>query len=150
MEIEAWVLLFYFALWSIFYWFLSQYISSLSRDKWVEYVRSPDSDEMLLEALDPIIEEIEIRMDEKLATFTGKFFGSIGEMTRKAQELNPATDLKKAMKQGDWGSVLLEYALNKSQLGPIIGQLKGSNPQTPPQNLDYRPCNRVLLLFLSG
>ena len=116
MEIEAWVLLFYFALWSIFYWFLSQYISSLSRDKWVEYVRSPDSDEMLLEALDPIIEEIEIRMDEKLATFTGKFFGSIGEMTRKAQELNPATDLKKAMKQGDWGSVLLEYALNKSQL----------------------------------
>ena len=137
MEIEAWVLLFYFALWSIFYWFLSQYISSLSRDKWVEYVRSPDSDEMLLEALDPIIEEIEIRMDEKLATFTGKFFGSIGEMTRKAQELNPATDLKKAMKQGDWGSVLLEYALNKSQLGPIIGQLKGSNPP----ETDKKPPN---------
>ena len=137
MEIEAWVLLFYFAIWSIFYWFLSQYISSLSRDKWVEYVRSPDSDEMLLEALDPIIEEIEIRMDEKLATFTGKFFGSIGEMTRKAQELNPATDLKKAMKQGDWGSVLLEYALNKSQLGPIIGQLKGSNPP----ETDKKPPN---------
>ena len=137
MEIEAWVLLFYFALWSIFYWFLSQYISSLSRDKWVEYVRSPDSDEMLLEALDPIIEEIEIRMDEKLATFTGKFFGSIGEMTRKAQELNPATDLKKAMKQGDWGSVLLEYALNKSQLGPIIGQLKGSKPP----ETDKKPPN---------
>ena len=139
MEIEAWVLLFYFALWSIFYWFLSQYISSLSRDKWVEYVRSPDSDEMLLEALDPIIEEIEIRMDEKLATFTGKFFGSIGEMTRKAQELNPATDLKKAMKQGDWGSVLLEYALNKSQLGPIIGQLKGSNPPETAQNPPKTP-----------
>ena len=139
MEIEAWVLLFYFALWSIFYWFLSQYISSLSRDKWVEYVRSPDSDEMLLEALDPIIEEIEIRMDEKLATFTGKFFGSIGEMTRKAQELNPATDLKKAMKQGDWGSVLLEYALNKSQLGPIIGQLKGSNPPETDQNPPKTP-----------
>ena len=137
MEIEAWVLLFYFAIWSIFYWFLSQYISSLSRDKWVEYVRSPDSDEMLLEALDPIVEEIEIRMDEKLATFTGKFFGSIGEMTRKAQELNPATDLKKAMKQGDWGSVLLEYALNKSQLGPIIGQLKGSNPP----ETDKKPPN---------
>jgi len=136
MEIEAWVLLFYFAIWSIFYWFLSQYISSLSRDKWIAYVRSPDSDEMLLEALDPIVEEIEIRMDEKLATFTGKFFGSIGEMTRKAQELNPATDLKKAMKQGDWGSVLLEYALNKSQLGPIIGQLKGSNP---PRNRQKTP-----------
>ena len=134
MEIETSHLLGYFIVWTIFYWFLSQYISSLSRDKWVEYVRSPDSDEMLLEALDPIVEEIEIRMDEKLATFTGKFFGSIGEMTRKSQELNPATDLKKAMKQGDWGSVLLEYALNKSQLGPIIGQLKGSQPdKTPPK-----------------
>ena len=134
MEIETSHLLGYFIVWTIFYWFLSQYISSLSRDKWVEYVRSPDSDEMLLEALDPIVEEIEIRMDEKLATFTGKFFGSIGEMTRRAQELNPANDLKKAMKQGDWGSVLLEYALNKSQLGPIIGQLKGSqSDKTPPK-----------------
>ena len=139
MEIEASVLLIYFAIWSLFYWFLSQYISSLSRDKWVEYVRSPDSDEMLLEALDPIIEEIEIRMDEKLATFTGKFFGSIGEMTKRAQELNPATDLKKAMKQGDWGSVLLEYALNKSQLGPIIGQLQGSKPPETDKNPPNTP-----------
>ena len=134
MEIEASHLLAYFIIWSIFYFVLSHYISSLSRDKWIEYVRSPESDEMLLEALDPIVEEIEIRMDEKLTTFTGKFFGSIGEMTRRAQEMNPATDLKKAMKQGDWGSVLLEYALNKSQLGGIIGSLKGSQTQETPQN----------------
>jgi len=134
MEIEASHLLAYFVIWSIFYFALSHYISSLSRDKWIEYVRSPESDEMLLEALDPIVEEIEIRMDEKLVTFTGKFFGSIGEMTRRAQEMNPATDLKKAMKQGDWGSVLLEYALNKSQLGGIIGSLKGSGSQETPQN----------------
>jgi len=134
MEIEASHLLAYFIIWSIFYFALSHYISSLSRDKWIEYVRSPESDEMLLEALDPIVEEIEIRMDEKLVTFTGKFFGSIGEMTRRAQEMNPATDLKKAMKQGDWGSVLLEYALNKSQLGGIIGSLKGSGSQETPQN----------------
>jgi len=74
MEIEASHLLAYFVIWSIFYFVLSHYISSLSRDKWIEYVRSPESDEMLLEALDPIVEEIEIRMDEKLTTFTGKFF----------------------------------------------------------------------------
>jgi len=141
MEIEASLLLLYFVIWSIFYWFLSQYISSLSRDKWVEYVRSPESDDMLVEALSAVIEEIEIRMDEKLETFMGKFFGSIGEMTRRAQDLNPANNLKKAMKQGDWGSVLLEYALNKSQLGPLIGQLKGKDsdkndqktPKDPPK-----------------
>jgi hypothetical protein len=134
MEIEASHLLVYFVIWTFFYFFLSHYISSLSRDKWIEYVRSEESDEMLLQALDPIVEEIELRMDEKLETFMGKFFGSIGEMTRRAQELNPATDLKRAMKQGDWGSVLLEYALNKAQLGPLIGSLTGSNSQnTPPK-----------------
>ena len=145
MEIEASLLALYFAIWTIFYWFLSQYISSLSRDKWVEYVRSPDSDEMLVEALEAVIEEIEIRMDEKLETVMGKFFGSIGKMTAQAKELHPANDLKKAMKQGDWGSVLLEYALNKSQLGPVLDTLKGvktpqqdankteTTPKTPPK-----------------
>jgi hypothetical protein len=139
MEIEASLLLLYFVIWSIFYWFLSQYISSLSRDKWVEYVKSPESDDMLVEALAAVIEEIEIRMDEKLETFMGKFFGSIGEMTRRAQDLNPANNLKKAMKQGDWGSVLLEYALNKSQLGPLIGQLKGKDSDKTDQKTPKGP-----------
>ena len=140
MEIEASLLLLYFIIWSIFYWFLSQYISSLSRDKWVEYVRSPESDDMLVEALSAVIEEIEIRMDEKLETFMGKFFGSIGKMTAQAKDLNPANDMKKAMKSGDWGSVLLEYALNKSQLGPLIGQLKGSKtPKEDPKETKTTP-----------
>ena len=140
MEIEASLLLLYFVIWSIFYWFLSQYISSLSRDKWVEYVRSPESDDMLVEALAAVIEEIEIRMDEKLETFMGKFFGSIGKMTAQAKDLNPANDMKKAMKSGDWGSVLLEYALNKSQLGPLIGQLKGSKtPKEDPKETKTTP-----------
>ena len=134
MELEASHLIIYFIIWTIFYFFLSQYISSLSRDKWITYVQSEESDDMLVEALQAVIEEIEIRMDEKLTTFTGKFFGSIGEMTRRAQEMNPVTDLKKAMKQGDWGSVLLEYALNKSQLGPVLDNLKGLDTgNTPPK-----------------
>ena len=140
MEIEASLLLLYFVIWSIFYWFLSQYISSLSRDKWVEYVKSPESDDMLVEALAAVIEEIEIRMDEKLETFMGKFFGSIGKMTAQAKDLNPANDMKKAMKSGDWGSVLLEYALNKSQLGPILGQLKGkTTPKEDPKETKTTP-----------
>ena len=134
MELEASHLIIYFIIWTIFYFFLSQYISSLSRDKWITYVQSEESDDMLVEALQAVIEEIEIRMDEKLQTFTGKFFGSIGEMTRRAQEMNPVTDLKTAMKQGDWGSVLLEYALNKSQLGPVLDNLKGLEAgKTPPK-----------------
>ena len=139
MELEASHLIIYFIIWTIFYFFLSQYISSLSRDKWITYVQSEESDAMLVEALQAVIEEIEIRMDEKLQTFTGKFFGSIGEMTRRAQEMNPVTDLKKAMKQGDWGSVLLEYALNKSQLGPVLDNLKGLNTGTTPPKEGQNP-----------
>jgi len=140
MEVEASHLALYFAIWTIFYFFLSHYISSLSRDKWIEYVRSPESDEMLLEALDPIVEEIEIRIEERLETFMGKFFGSIGKMTAQAKDLNPAADIKKAMKQGDWGSVLLEYVLNKSQLGPVLGQLKGSGtPEQDPNKTQTTP-----------
>ena len=139
MELEASHLIIYFIIWTIFYFFLSQYISSLSRDKWITYVQSEESDDMLVEALQAVIEEIEIRMDEKLQTFTGKFFGSIGEMTRRAQEMNPVTDLKKAMKQGDWGSVLLEYALNKSQLGPVLDNLKGLDSGKPPPKQGENP-----------
>ena len=92
MEIEAWVLLFYFALWSIFYWFLSQYISSLSRDKWVEYVRSPDSDEMLLEALDPII-------DKNIArTRAGILFADNRDPARQ-QQINKAKEADAKLKE---------------------------------------------------
>ena len=45
---------------------------------WVEYIRGPESDEMLLEALDPIVNEIEDRMHEKLEQFQSSFFGSLG------------------------------------------------------------------------
>ena len=73
MEIDGYVLLGYAIVWTIFYWFLSQYISSLSRDKWVEYVRSEESDEMLIEALSAIIDEIEERMHDKLEEFQASF-----------------------------------------------------------------------------
>ena len=42
MVIDTYVLLAYATIWTIFYWFLSQYISSLSRDKWVEYSKAKD------------------------------------------------------------------------------------------------------------
>ena len=70
MEIDAYTLLLYFAIWTIFYFYLSHYIARLSRDKWVEYIRSEESDEMLVEALSAVIEEIEDRMHDKLEQFS--------------------------------------------------------------------------------
>lgn len=121
MVIDTYVLLAYATIWTLFYWFLSQYISSLSRDKWIEYVRSEESDEMLVEALEAVVEEIEIRMHDKLQAFQDSFFGSIGKMTANAKNLDPMNNIRKAAKNGDWTSMLVEYAANKSGLGGVLG-----------------------------
>ena len=74
MEITAVELIGLAVFWSFFYFFLSHYIAGLSRDAWIEYIRGPESDEMLLDALDPIVNENEDRMHEKLNSFK-VFFG---------------------------------------------------------------------------
>jgi hypothetical protein len=128
--IDTYVLLAYATVWTVFYWFLSQYIAELSRQKWTTWVQSRESDEVLLEALEAIIEEIENRMHDKLQEFQSSFFGSVGKMTAKAKELDPMNNIRKAAKDGDWASMLVEYAANKSGLGGVLGQI---NPQTTPK-----------------
>ena len=119
MEISTYALLGYAVIWSIFYWFLSQFIAQLSRDKWVEYVKSEESDEVLVEALQAVIEEIEDRMHDKLQSFQDSFFGSVGSMVKKGQDLDPMNNLRKAAKNQDWTSLMLEYVANKSGLGGL-------------------------------
>ena len=109
MVIDTYVLLAYAIVWTVFYWFLSQYIAELSRQKWTTWVQSPESDEVLLEALEAIIEEIENRMHDKLQEFQSSFFGSVGQMTKRAKEMDPMNNIRKAVKASDWGSVMLEY-----------------------------------------
>jgi hypothetical protein len=122
MVIDTYVLLAYATIWTIFYWFLSQYIAELSRKKWTTWVQSEESDDILVEALQAVIEEIEIRMHEKLVEFQASFFGSVGSMTKKAQQLDPMNNIRKAAKDNDWTSMLVEYMANKSGLGAIMGQ----------------------------
>ena len=122
MEINSLILLGYAVIWTIFYWFLSQYIAELSRKKWTTWVQSEESDDVLVEALQAVIEEIEIRMHDKLQQFQDSFFGSVGAMTKKAKDLDPMNNVRKAAKDGDWMSLMVEYAANKAGLGAIIGQ----------------------------
>ena len=120
MVIDGYVLLGYAVVWTIFYWFLSQYIAELSRQKWTRWVQSEESDTVLLEALEAIIQEIEDRMHDKLQDFQNSFFGSIGKMTANAKNLDPMNNLRKAAKSGDWPSMMLEYMANKSGLGNVL------------------------------
>ena len=133
MVIDTYILLAYATVWTIFYWFLSQYIAELSRKKWTTWVQSPESDEVLLEALEAIIEEIENRMHDKLQAFQDSFFGSVGAMTKKAKELDPMNNLRKAVKSGDWPSMMMEYMANKSGLGDVLGGVNASTSQKEPE-----------------
>ena len=129
MEIDTLTLLAYATVWTIFYFFLSNYIAELSRKKWTTWVQSEESDDILVEALQAVIEEIEDRMHDKLQNFQDSFFGSVGAMTKKAKDLDPMNGIRKAAKDGDWTSMLVEYAANKSGLGDVMGQLKPKEPQ---------------------
>jgi len=92
--------------------------------KWEEKL---DEEGWLIVKLEPVIDEIEDRMHDKLDQFQSSFFGSIGKMTANAKNLDPMNNLRKAAKSGDWPSMLVEYAANKAGLGGVLGQI---NPQT--------------------
>ena len=134
MEIDALTLLVYATIWTVFYFFLSNYIAELSRKKWTTWVQSEESDDILVEALQAVIEEIEERMHDKLQAFQDSFFGSVGAMTKKAKDLDPMTGLRKAAKDGDWTTMMVEYAANKAGLGGLIAQQQQKPPQKQPQN----------------
>ena len=80
-----------------------------------------------------MIEEIEDRMHDKLQNFQDSFFGSVGAMTKKAKDLDPMNGIRKAAKDGDWTSMLVEYAANKSGLGGIVGDLKPKEATKKPK-----------------
>jgi len=129
MVIDTYVLLAYATIWTVFYWFLSQYIAELSRKKWTTWVQSEESDEILLESLDAIIDEIEDRMHDKLEHFQNSFFGSVGQMTKKAKELDPMNNIRKAAKSGDWTSMMVEYMANKANLSHLIAPQQDSDTE---------------------
>ena len=133
MEIDATTLLIYASIWTLFYFFLSNYIAELSRKKWTTWVQSEESDDILVEALQAVIEEIEERMHDKLQAFQDSFFGSVGAMTKKAKDLDPMTGIRKAAKDGDWTSMMVEYAANKAGLGGLLAQQQQKPPQKQPQ-----------------
>ena len=94
--------------------------------KWEEKM---DEEGWLVIRLEPVIDEIEDRVHDKLQGFQDSFFGSVGAMTKKAQNLDPMKNVRKAAKDNDWTSLLVEYAANKAGLGGVLGNIKPEQPQ---------------------
>jgi len=138
MEITALELMLYFAGWTFFYFAISHYIARLSKDKWVEWAKSTESDEDLLIILDPIVNEIEDRMHEKLETFQASFYGSLGAASKKIDEATGQSTIKAITKESPIMGFVADLLMKRNGLdGLLKGQnspKQGSNkPQTSPK-----------------
>ena len=133
MEIDAYILIVYATVWTIFYWFLSQYIAELSRKKWTTWVESEESDETLINALQVIIDEIEDRMHDKLQEFQSSFFGSLGAASKKLDQATGASTIKALTRDNPMMGFVAEYMMKRGNLGGLIGSESQNTPPKQPQ-----------------
>jgi len=103
--------------------------------QWVvaEWEAKFEERDWLVSNLEPVIDEIDERMHEKLQSFQDSFFGSVGAMTKKAQELDPMNNIRKAASEGNWTSLLVEYAANKAGIGGLLGSIQPKTDQKQPK-----------------
>ena len=103
-----------------------------------------DEEGWLVIRLEPVIDEIEDRMHDKLQGFQDSFFGSVGAMTKKAQNLDPMKNVRKAAKDNDWTSLLVEYAANKAGLGAVLGgKMPNISQEHPPKDTTPSPIKGI-------
>jgi len=124
MEITALELLGYLIAWSIFYLVFASYVARLSKDAWVEWAKSTESDEDLLIILDPIVNEIEDRMHEKLEAFQASFYGSLGAASKKVDEATGQSTIKAITKESPIMGFVADLLMKRQGLE---GLLKGPN-----------------------
>ena len=133
MDIEPTVLLAYAIIWTVFYFFLSNYIAELSRKKWTAWVQSDDSDDVLMDALSLIVDEIEDRMHDKLETFQSSFFGSLGAASKKLDDATGASTIKAVTKDNPLMGFVAEYMMKRGGLGQLVGQNSQNSPNNQPK-----------------
>ena len=120
MVISALELLGYFIAWSLFYFGISHYIAKLSKDKWVEWAKSTESDEDLLIILEPIVDEIEERTHGMLETFQSSFFGSLGAASKKMDDATGQSTIKAITKDNPIMGLVAEMLMKRSGLEGLL------------------------------
>jgi len=120
MVITALELLGYLIAWSIFYFGFASYVARLSKDAWVAWAKSSDSDEDLLLILEPIIDEIEGRTHEMLETFQSSFFGSLGAASKKMDDATGQSTIKAITKDNPIMGLVAEMLMKRSGLEGLL------------------------------
>ena len=132
MEIDAYTLLAYALIWTIFYFFLSHYIAELSRKRGTTWVQSEDSNDVLMEALEVVVNEIEDRMHDKLESFQSSFFGPLGAASKKLDDATGASTIKALTKDNPMMGFVAEYMMKRGNLGGLV-------PQNNLNSVDSKP-----------
>jgi len=122
--ISALELLGYLIAWSLFYFMFASYVARLSKDAWVAWAKSSESDEDLLIILEPIVDEIEERTHGMLETFQSSFFGSLGAASKKMDESTGQSTINAITKDNPIMGLVAEMLMKRSGLE---GLLKGQN-----------------------
>jgi len=138
MVITTFELLAYLIAWSFFYFVFASYVARLSKDAWVAWAKSSESDEDLLLILDPVVNEIEDRMHEKLEIFQSSFFGSLGAASKKMDDATGQSTIKAITRDNPIMGLVAEMLMKRQGLGNLLNVAdspkEGSNkPQTSPK-----------------
>ena len=136
MVISALELLGYLIAWSLFYFVFASYVARLSKDAWVEWAKSSDSDEDLLLILEPIVDEIEERTHGMLENFQSSFFGSLGAASKKMDEATGQSTINAITKDNPIMGLVAEMLMKRSGLEGLIKSPNspeggGKQPQKP-------------------
>ena len=126
MEITTVSLMLYFAAWTVFYALLSKYIARLSKDEWVSWAKSRESDEELIEILEGVVDEIEDRMHAKLEQFQSSFFGSIGAASKKIDDATGKTTIKAITRENPIMGFVADMLMKRSGAEGLLNAVKGA------------------------
>jgi len=126
MEITTVSLMLYFAAWTIFYALLSKYIARLSKDEWVRWAKSRESDEELIEILEGVIDEIEDRIHTKLEQFQSSFFGSIGAASKKIDDATGQTTIKAITRENPIMGFVADMLMKRQGAEGLLNAVKGA------------------------
>jgi len=127
MVITALELLGYLIAWSLFYFVFASYVARLSKDAWVAWAKSSESDEDLLLILEPIIDEIEERTHGMLENFQSSFFGSLGAASKKMDEATGQSTINAITKDNPIMGFVAEMLMKRSGLEGLL------KPQNSPE-----------------
>jgi len=125
MEITLFELFAYLIAWTIFYFAFASYVASLSRDRWIEWAKSKESDDELIEILEGVIDEIDDRVHTKLEQFQSSFFGSIGAASKKIDDATGQTTIKAITRENPIMGFVADMLMKRQGVDGLLNAVKG-------------------------